>query len=98
MSSVTFVDQWIQGEVPSEAIEDFVAAWHEGAGGESLPEFLGLSDDEYALWVEEPAFLAAILSARRHGLGLEQAVEHLRLTSSAETAARLATLLRSRRV
>jgi hypothetical protein len=49
-------------------IDDFVAAWHRGRGAGTLRESLGFTEEEYALWVQRPDLLRAILVA--HGLGL----------------------------
>ena len=68
MTAATFVEQCLEGVVDANAIDGFVVRWHGGEGGGSLPNFLGFSDDEYALWVERPAFLPAILAAKRLGL------------------------------
>jgi hypothetical protein len=38
---------------PEEVMLDLVEKWHAGAGGEKpLSEYLGLSREEYAAWVE----------------------------------------------
>lgn len=67
MTKRTFVESWLAGDAGVEAIEDWVKAWHEGEGGDSLPAFLGFTDDEYALWVERPRSLPVLLTARRRG-------------------------------
>ena len=74
--SATFVEQHLAGAATEGDIDSFVARWHDGAGGDSLPEFLGLSEDEYALWVERPEFLGAILAARRGRFDLNAVVCH----------------------
>ena len=74
MTPSTFVELVLAGEAEPDQIDDYVAAWHEGEGGDSLPEFLGFTDDEYALWVEQPRTLTAIVTARRLGLDLAAAV------------------------
>ena len=77
MTTATFVAQCLEGTVDADAIDDFVALWHGGEGGGSLPNFLGFSDEEYSLWVERPAFLPAILASKRFGFDLEEAVRDL---------------------
>ena len=77
MTSATFVEQCLDGIVDADAIDDFVARWHGGEGGGSLPDFLGFNDAEYALWVERPAFLPAIMASKRFGFDLEEAVRDL---------------------
>jgi hypothetical protein len=57
-------------------IDDFIARWHEGAGAQaqSLPlhEYLGLTLDEYELWVHDPDVLAQVLLARRESRPLRE--------------------------
>ena len=77
MTAATFVEQCLEGVVDANAIDGFVVRWHGGEGGDSLPDFLGLNDEEYALWVERPMFLPAILASKRFGFNLEEAVRDL---------------------
>lgn len=63
----TFVDLCLKGEAIAEDIDDFVDAWHEGGTGMPLSTFLGMTREEYALWVEKPASLNIILEARMRG-------------------------------
>ena len=60
-----FVDLCLRGDASPDQIDDFVDLWHDGDSEGSLAEFLGLSDKEYALWVETPKSLATILDARQ---------------------------------
>lgn len=64
--SDTFVDLALSGAVTLDDIDDFVDTWHQGGTGQELHDFLGLTWEEYALWVEQPAALRFILFARRH--------------------------------
>src|SRR4051794_15007303 len=59
----------------SAAFDQYVAKWHEAATEEPLHEWLGLSQDEYALIVEKPAWIRAVLMARVSGVSLKSAVE-----------------------
>jgi hypothetical protein len=58
---------------PDEIMLDLVARWHDGAGaGRSLAEYLGLSLEDYAAWVELRATCAetvAKMATRRDGGG-----------------------------
>ena len=60
----TFMEQYLAGEVDADAIDDFVEEWHEGEFPASLPEFLGLSDDEYWRWVKDASVLPDIRAER----------------------------------
>ncbi|MET0790289.1 MAG: hypothetical protein ABW061_02095 [Polyangiaceae bacterium] len=59
----------------SAAFDQYVEQWHEAATEESLHEWLGLSQDEYAFIVEKPAWIRAVLMARVSGVSLKSAVE-----------------------
>jgi len=63
----SFARLYLQGEVSVDEIDNFVDAWHDGGTGLPLSEFLGLSRDEYARWVEEPESLEAALNEKRYG-------------------------------
>lgn len=71
--SKRYVDRVLDGSALWTDVDDYVAAWHEGDSDESLPEFLGLTQDEYALWLEQPQALRLILAAKEH----EEPVEEL---------------------
>lgn len=73
---VTFIDLSLAGDVVMDEIDDFVATWHtDPAIREPLHEFLGMSEEEYALWVEQPGSLRLILAAREEDLSLYEAIE-----------------------
>ena len=70
-SSGTFVDLCLGGSVLAEEIDDFVDAWHDGDSSEPIYDYLGMTRDEYGLWVEKPRLLHMILEARKRGKHLE---------------------------
>jgi hypothetical protein len=71
-----FFDLFGDGKAAATDIDDFIDAWHESGNAEqrSLAEFLGLTDDEYSLWLMDRRTLPAIAGARRSGQTLEAAV------------------------
>ena len=68
----TFVERALAGEISGLDIDDEIERWHESAGGESLAAWLGMSDEEYQLFVEQPDALGLILNARRQGRGIRE--------------------------
>ena len=73
----TFMDLLMDGEVLSQDIDDFVDAWHDGAEDDAsssmeLSKFLGMTEDEYRLWVEQPESLKYIAAARKANLPVDQ--------------------------
>jgi DNA-binding transcriptional ArsR family regulator len=61
----TFFSSYIRGEAAAHDIDDFVDTWHAGGTGMSLPDFLGFSQKEYALWVVRPDSLESLLKKKR---------------------------------
>ena len=56
-------------------IDDFVEQWHQTTTSETLASFLGFTDDEYAIWVEQPEALGSILFCRKNDIQLNEAAE-----------------------
>jgi len=71
-SPITFVDACLAGDAFEHDVDQWVAQWHDAAPTSSvasitLDDFLGMTDQEYALWVEQPSALRFILAARWRG-------------------------------
>jgi hypothetical protein len=45
------MDLALKGKVPLEGIDDFVDRWRESSAEVELPSFLGMTESEYALWL-----------------------------------------------
>lgn len=60
-----FLYQCLEGKVDPEDIDNFIDDWHDGNSEEELYEFLGLSRDEYALYIEKPNALSHIVMLHR---------------------------------
>ena len=75
-----FFDRYCEGRVDEDTISDGIEAWHDSGDEEQrdLPEFLGMTDDEYAIWAMDGRSLPMLAEARRTGRNLRDAVaEHL---------------------
>lgn len=46
---MNFVEKVLAGEVLHTEVDDLVEQWHETTADQSLAEFLGFTDEEYAL-------------------------------------------------
>jgi hypothetical protein len=73
-ASKRFIDLALNGEVLADEIDDFVDAWHTSNSGEELHDFLGMTWQEYSLWVGDSDYLGLILSARHRGQPIKQAI------------------------
>ena len=65
------MDQLLHGDALLEDVDNFVEVWHDAPDDSrisplSLEEFLGMSSDEYRLWVERPESLRFIAAAHRN--------------------------------
>jgi hypothetical protein len=64
---VPFIERVLAGEIADlDAIDDDIAAWHDSATVLPLHEWLGMTDDEYTLFVERRDALRVIVAAREH--------------------------------
>jgi hypothetical protein len=61
----TFVELCLAGEAFLDEIDDYVDEWHDADTTKKIWRFLGMTRDEYALWVEQPEFLRVIVDAHR---------------------------------
>src|SRR5437016_428693 len=70
---MNFIEKVLEGDVLDTEIDDFVEQWHRTKTAKSLAEFLGFTDEEYALWVEQPEAIRSILFCRKHDIDLAEA-------------------------
>ncbi len=62
----TFMDALLSGEALVQDVDDWIDVWHDGPDhGVELHEFLGMSWEEYRLFVERPESLRFTLAARK---------------------------------
>lgn len=99
MSDSSFLSLALRGEVLSDEIEDFVEAWHESDSLMDIHDYLGMTFDEYSLWVSDPDAIDTILAARHMHKPLKEAVNdniriQERIAARSDEARKLVTLTR----
>ena len=71
MYEMSFIDACAAGLASIDDAEDYIGFWHDGGhrSGLELHEFLGMSEREYALWLESGGADSVLLGAvsRRQG-------------------------------
>jgi hypothetical protein len=72
----TFIDLCLKGKVPPDEIDDFIGRWHETPKQMELHDYLGMTVEEYSLWVRVPDALPYIIEARLEKKPLTEAVVH----------------------
>jgi hypothetical protein len=60
----TFMDRFVSGKASARDIDEEIEIWHTGSHAVGLEEFLGMTKDEYSLWLMDPNALE-IIKARR---------------------------------
>ncbi len=94
--SDSFVSLAVAGEVPTDAIDDYVDQWHQNPAGQPLHEYLGMTRDEYALWISAPDTLPLIVASRRLDTPLSvlahDSIQSMRVAAHAGDALKLRRL------
>lgn len=87
---MTFISQCLAGDVLIDEIDDFVDQWHNGESDPNLElhEFLGMTWNEYTLWVTQPSVLPFILKAHKNkgSLDVDENYQHLAMAARASNA------------
>jgi hypothetical protein len=99
MSNSSFMDLVLQGRVLSDEIDDFVERWHDNDSTEEIYEYLGLTFEEYSLWVSDPDNIDIIIYARHADKPLTEAVNdnlqhEERIAARSDEAAKISALAR----
>ena len=61
----TFIEDVLNGKATADDIDDYVTRWHDGDSVLPLHEFLGLSEQEYFMWVTTADVLLYLIEAHR---------------------------------
>ena len=62
---VTFIDACLSGSEKPDNVDGWVDRWHKADTELSLPEWLGMTDEEYGHWAIAPGVLPHIIAIRR---------------------------------
>jgi hypothetical protein len=87
----SFIELCLSGDVLADEIDDFIDLWHDNKAGQDqeLHEFLGMTWDEYSVWVTRPSVFPYILSARKHHQTLRDELAQVIKTASVEEAKKI---------
>jgi hypothetical protein len=66
MSSEPFLALAARGRAFLDDIDDYVDRWHEESSASSLWEYLGMSHEDYKIWLEKPEYLPFLVKAKRN--------------------------------
>jgi hypothetical protein len=72
----TIIERLLSGdEYDLTRIDDEIDAWHDADTDLTLNEWLGLTHDEYALYVEQPSCIRTILAARHQEVPVQELLQ-----------------------
>lgn len=74
---ISFIALCVNGKAPLDEIDEFVQRWHASDSKAELSEYLGMTRDEYAMWVEDPNILSYIVKAHQENKRLRDVLEEL---------------------
>jgi hypothetical protein len=98
LSYRTFIQLYMNGEVLPEDIDEFVDAWHQDQDRKEIFEYLGMTKQEYSIWLHDPDVLPHIVRARRDNLDLptvlRQSIEDMPIAARSSDQVKVKRLLR----
>lgn len=65
-----FILDCISGDALLSEIDDYIGNWHKSDTNLSLHDYLGMTEKEYALFVEDEQYLATIVTAHKEGVNI----------------------------
>ena len=66
-----FINDVIQADALLDEIDDYIEMWHESDTTDSIFEFLGMTEDEYFLWLENDFYLKYIVTAHQKNISID---------------------------
>lgn len=94
-----FITNCINGYSLVDEIHDFIDTWHESDSNLELHAYLGLSQKEYALFLEDEVYLNLIVTSRRKERSIvslyEEAISMAARSNNVEKSERLERWLKS---
>lgn len=84
-----FITACINGDALLTEIHDYIDAWHDSDSELALHDFLGMSEKEYALFVEDEAYLGLVVTAHKRGVKIEDIMHnHLKMVARSDDRAK----------
>jgi hypothetical protein len=75
-----FIDLYLEGRASAEDINTSIDVWHAGSGKGPLYRYLGMTEEEYFLWLRDPDVLPQIARARKEHRPLADRPKGIRKT------------------
>lgn len=83
-----FIQDCIDGNALIYEVDDYIDEWHDSDSDLSLSEFLGMTEKEYALFVEDESYIATIVTVHKTNENIVTVMrEHLAMAARSNDAA-----------
>ena len=70
-----FINDVINADAILDEIDDYVERWHNTDSDISIFDYLGMTEEEYLLWVENDFYLKYIVSAHEQNKNISEILE-----------------------
>lgn len=67
-----FINDVINADALLDEIDDYIEKWHDSDTDCSVYEYLGMTEEEYFLWVENDFYLKYIISAHEKNININE--------------------------
>lgn len=72
MCKINFIQDCINADALLEEIDDYIDEWHESKNEEPIYEFLGMTQKEYRMWVQNDDMLKFIIKAHFNNKDIDE--------------------------
>lgn len=67
-----FINDVINADAILDEIDDYIQTWHDADTDSSVYEYLGMTEEEYFLWVENDFYLKYIIAAHERNININE--------------------------
>lgn len=86
LKSNNFITLCSNGELLPDEIDDYIDEWHDSDNNNTIYDFLGMTQEEYRLWVHSPEIFTYIITARVNNQNLNDILSSMNDKSLAARA------------
>ena len=71
-----FIDDVLNADALIEEIDDYIEKWHNSDSDLSVYEYLGMTEEEYYLWVKDDFYLKYIIAAHDKNVSIKELLKN----------------------
>ena len=74
-----FIERCIDGDASPDDISLYIQEWRDKDSDEALEEYLGMTDEEFEAWLDDPKSLKHIIAARKSNIPLSDYLQRIQV-------------------